>query len=180
MRAPLFRLPSERYGPVLPWSAAASRLSAGSPQRGLAMTSAASRIRVLEQEGVLRIEFVDRNILDEANIQQIGEEISQLVEMKLQPKVLISFDNVDHLSSAALGTLITINNKIRGTPTSMAAAPTVRAAAGPATNAPPQCHRWRCWTAASKRPALIVRSFSAPCSRCRGRPRGRVMRRPRS
>ena len=78
------------------------------------MTSAASRIRVLEQEGVMRIEFVDRNILDEANIQQIGEEISQLVEMKLQPKVLISFENVDHLSSAALGTLITINNKIRG------------------------------------------------------------------
>ncbi len=30
------------------------------------------------------------------------------------PKVLISFQNVDHLSSAALGTLITINNKIRG------------------------------------------------------------------
>ncbi len=78
------------------------------------MTSAASRIRVLEQDDVLRIEFVDRNILDEANIQQIGEEISQLVEMTLQPKVLISFDNVDHLSSAALGTLITINNKIRG------------------------------------------------------------------
>ena len=62
----------------------------------------------------MRIEFVDRNILDEANIQQIGEEISQLVEMTLRPKVLISFDNVDHLSSAALGTLITINNKIRG------------------------------------------------------------------
>ena len=78
------------------------------------MTSAASRIRVVEQDDVLRIEFVDRNILDEANIQQIGEEISQLVETKLQPKVLISFDNVDHLSSAALGTLITINNKIRG------------------------------------------------------------------
>ena len=30
------------------------------------------------------------------------------------PKVLISFQNVDHLSSAALGTLITINNKIKG------------------------------------------------------------------
>ncbi|MCH8343328.1 MAG: STAS domain-containing protein [Planctomycetes bacterium] len=78
------------------------------------MTSAASRIRVLEQDDVLRIEFVDRNILDEANIQQIGEEISQLVERKPQPKVLISFENVDHLSSAALGTLITINNQIRG------------------------------------------------------------------
>ena len=32
---------------------------------------------------------------------------------RAEPKVLISFDNVDHLSSAALGTLITINNKIR-------------------------------------------------------------------
>jgi anti-sigma B factor antagonist len=77
------------------------------------MTSAASRLRVTEQEGVTRIEFVDRNILDEANIQQIGEEISRLVDAHAQPKVLISFENVDHLSSAALGTLITINNKIR-------------------------------------------------------------------
>ncbi len=78
------------------------------------MTSAASRLRVVEDDGVTRIEFVDRNILDEANIQQIGDEISRLVDAQEQPKVLISFQNVDHLSSAALGTLITINNKIRG------------------------------------------------------------------
>ena len=77
------------------------------------MTSAASRLRVDEQDGVTRIEFVDRNILDEANIQQIGEEISRIIDEKTEPKILISFDNVDHLSSAALGTLITINNKIR-------------------------------------------------------------------
>jgi anti-sigma B factor antagonist len=78
------------------------------------MTSAASRLRVAEQDGVTRIEFVDRNILDEANIQQIGDEIGRIIDAQPQPKVLISFDNVDHLSSAALGTLITINNKIRG------------------------------------------------------------------
>ena len=78
------------------------------------MTSAASRLRVLEQNGVTCIEFVDRNILDEANIQQIGEEIVAIVDGQDNPRVLISFENVDHLSSAALGTLITINNKIRG------------------------------------------------------------------
>ena len=78
------------------------------------MSSTSSRIRVVDQDGVLRIEFIDRNILDEANIQQIGEEISRLLDAQPQPKVLISFENVDHLSSAALGTLITINNKIRG------------------------------------------------------------------
>ncbi len=78
------------------------------------MASTASHIRVQDQDGVKRIEFVERNILDEANIQQIGDEIGRIVDAQDQPKVLISFQNVDHLSSAALGTLITINNKIRG------------------------------------------------------------------
>jgi len=77
------------------------------------MTTAGSRLRVSERDGITRIEFVDRNILDEANIQQIGEEIGRIIDERPQPKVLISFDNVDHLSSAALGTLITINNRIR-------------------------------------------------------------------
>lgn len=77
------------------------------------MTSTTSRLRVNEHEGITRIEFVDRNILDEANIQQIGAEISKIVDAKPHPKILISFDNVDHLSSAALGTLITINNRVR-------------------------------------------------------------------
>lgn len=76
------------------------------------MTSAASRLRVTEQKGVVTIEFIDRNILDEANIKQIGEEISQIIDSQVQPKILISFANVDHLSSSALGTLITINNRI--------------------------------------------------------------------
>ncbi len=77
------------------------------------MASTASHIRVQDQDGVKRIEFVERNILDEANIQQIGDEIGRIVDAQDEPKVLISFQNVDHLSSAALGTLITINNRIK-------------------------------------------------------------------
>ena len=78
------------------------------------MSATGSRLRVAEQDGITRIEFVDRNILDEANIQQIGDEISQIIDELESPRLLISFENVDHLSSAALGTLITINNKVRG------------------------------------------------------------------
>jgi anti-sigma B factor antagonist len=59
------------------------------------------------------VEFIDRNILDEANIQAIGEEISSIIDAQPKPKLLVSFTNVDHLSSAALGTMITINNRIR-------------------------------------------------------------------
>ena len=77
------------------------------------MPSEDSRLRVRDKNGVTQIEFIDRNILDEANIQQIGEEIKTIIEAQPQPRLLINFQDVDHLSSAALGTLITINNRIR-------------------------------------------------------------------
>ncbi|MFP4144885.1 MAG: STAS domain-containing protein [Phycisphaeraceae bacterium] len=78
------------------------------------MTSEGSRIIVhQEDKGVTRIEFVDRNILEEAAIQQIGEEIASLIEPQASPKLLIDFTNVEHLSSAALGTLINVSNRIR-------------------------------------------------------------------
>jgi anti-sigma B factor antagonist len=77
------------------------------------MPSSDSRIRVKHIDDVTQVEFIDRNILDEANIQMIGDEIAALVDAAANPKLIISFANVEHLSSAALGTLITINNRIR-------------------------------------------------------------------
>ena len=71
-----------------------------------------SRLRISQQGDVTQIEFLDRNILDEANIQAIGDEIGQLIDDAGTPRLLISFSNVDHLSSAALGTLITINKRV--------------------------------------------------------------------
>ena len=70
-----------------------------------------SRLRVSKINEITQVEFVDRNILDEANIQAISDEITGIIEQSTTPQVLINFANVDHLSSAALGALITINNK---------------------------------------------------------------------
>lgn len=77
------------------------------------MTPDESRLRVKKEAGVTHVEFLDRNILDEANIAKIGDEIIELVDADPDPKLLIKFSNVDHLSSAALGTLITIHNKVK-------------------------------------------------------------------
>ena len=77
------------------------------------MTAQDSRLTVEQIDDVTRVEFLDRNILEEANIQQIGDEVGTLIDSSSNPKILIDFKNVEHLSSAALGTLITINNKIR-------------------------------------------------------------------
>ncbi|MFO0857826.1 MAG: STAS domain-containing protein [Phycisphaerales bacterium] len=71
-----------------------------------------SRIRVKRVENVTQVEFLDRNILDEANIQLIGQEITALVDGENNPKLLINFQGVEHLSSAALGALIGINKRV--------------------------------------------------------------------
>ena len=70
-------------------------------------------LKVTRQGETVQVEFTTRKILDEANIAEIGEQLSALVEKEERPKVIISFAAVDHLSSAALGTLIIINNKVK-------------------------------------------------------------------
>lgn len=61
---------------------------------------------------VVIVEFLDRNILDEAYIQKIGDELDRFIDQSANPKLVLNFKNVDHLSSAALGMLITRRNKI--------------------------------------------------------------------
>ena len=75
--------------------------------------AADSRLRVKKIDAVTHIEFIDRSILDEANIQKIGAEIHQIIDAEAKPKLLISFANVDHLSSSALSMLIAINTRLK-------------------------------------------------------------------
>jgi anti-anti-sigma factor len=70
-------------------------------------------LKVTRNDDTLQVEFLTRKILDEANIAEIGEKLSEIVEKEERPRMIISFAAVDHLSSAALGTLIIINNKIK-------------------------------------------------------------------
>ena len=65
------------------------------------------------ENGVTHVKFQDRNILEESAIQQIGDELAALIEADSNPKMLLDFSGVEHLSSAALGTLITVNNKVK-------------------------------------------------------------------
>lgn len=72
-----------------------------------------SRLIVHNIGGITTVEFADKNIVEEASIQKIGEELTQIVERESNPRLLVDFQNVEHLSSAALGTLITLNKRIR-------------------------------------------------------------------
>jgi anti-sigma B factor antagonist len=72
-----------------------------------------SRLEVEDIGDVTVVNFVDRKILDEQNIQVIGDQLFALVDVKGLRKVLLNFSNVEYLSSAALGKLITMNKKLK-------------------------------------------------------------------
>src|SRR5207253_1231249 len=71
------------------------------------------RMQVSDVGGVSVVRFVDRKILDEANIQELGQELFQLVEDDNRKKLLLNFATVEFLSSAALGKLITLDKKVK-------------------------------------------------------------------
>src|SRR2546423_15697569 len=80
------------------------------------MSSSQPRRRRLETEeigDVTVVNFIDRKILDEQNIQKIGEDLFHLVDAENRSKILLNFSNVEYLSSAALGKFITLNKKVQ-------------------------------------------------------------------
>jgi anti-anti-sigma factor len=71
------------------------------------------RLEIQEIGEVTVVRFVDRKILDESNIQELGQELFQLVEEENRKNLLLDFSNVEFLSSAALGKLITLDKKVK-------------------------------------------------------------------
>jgi anti-sigma B factor antagonist len=71
------------------------------------------RIDVTQKGEVTVVRFIDRKILDEANIQELGVEMFKLVEVEKRKNLLLNFFNVEFLSSAALGKLITLDKKVK-------------------------------------------------------------------
>ena len=71
------------------------------------------RLEVAEVAEVTVVRFVDRKILDESNIQELGQELFQLVEEENRNRLVLNFHNVEFLSSAALGKLITLDKKVK-------------------------------------------------------------------
>ena len=69
------------------------------------------RIQANDVGGVTVVTFLDRKILDAANIQELGDELFSLVEKDGHKKVLLDFGGVDFLSSAALNKLIVLDKK---------------------------------------------------------------------
>ena len=71
------------------------------------------RIDVSKVGDVTVVRFLDKKILDEAGILQFASELFSLVDLENRRQLLLDFEGVEFLSSAALGKLITLDRKVK-------------------------------------------------------------------
>jgi anti-sigma B factor antagonist len=71
------------------------------------------QITVTDKDGVSVVRFVSEKIVDELEIQELGDELTSLVENDKRAALLLNFDGVRFLSSAALGKLIKLDQLVK-------------------------------------------------------------------
>ncbi len=71
----------------------------------------ADRLELSTEGSVTVVRFKDQKLLDEIDIQQMGAELNAIVESGEHAKLLLNFEDVGFLSSAALGKLISARKK---------------------------------------------------------------------
>ena len=77
------------------------------------MADPVPRLKTARQGNVAVVELVDKKILDEASINQLGEQLFALAAASPAPRLVLDFANVAHMSSSALGMLITLHKRVR-------------------------------------------------------------------
>lgn len=76
------------------------------------MQKQSPRLNISTEGDVTVVELTDRKILDESNISQIGEQLNLLVAESASPRLVLDFATVSHMSSSALGMLITLHKRV--------------------------------------------------------------------
>lgn len=71
------------------------------------------RMNVTDEGNVTIVELTDKKILDEVSIKEIGRGLSALATRSDKPLLILNFSPVSHMSSSALGMLITLHKRIR-------------------------------------------------------------------
>ena len=70
------------------------------------------KFNLRHEGGVAIVTLLERKILGEVEVQRLGEQLYALVDQEGCKKILISFRQVQYLSSEANGKLITLNKKL--------------------------------------------------------------------
>jgi len=73
-----------------------------------------NQLAISEVGDVTVVRFADGKILDASNIEELGSQLFHLVEVEKRQKLVLDFESVEFLSSAALNKLIILDKKAKG------------------------------------------------------------------
>jgi anti-sigma B factor antagonist len=91
-------------------AAAKRAISAVMGDRGMEKQNAL--IMAAQVGEVAVVSFLTSQVLDEFNVQQLGQELNVLVDKQNMIRLVINFSKIKFLSSAVLGKMISLNKKI--------------------------------------------------------------------
>ena len=77
------------------------------------MSNHASMLRVTDEDGIVEVRVMTDAVVDESSIQHQDRGLKDLIDGREAPKLIVDFGNVRHLSSSALGTLISVNSAVQ-------------------------------------------------------------------
>ena len=77
------------------------------------MSEGSPQVEIAVENGIIIATMLDEKILDEVSIKRISDTLNETTSSKDKPQLVLDFSNVSHMSSSALGMLITLNKRIR-------------------------------------------------------------------
>src|SRR5262249_12317240 len=63
------------------------------------------------KDGILTIVFDDSRILDETKLEELGRELTEMLNKTTEERVILDFRNVKFMSSSMLSKLVAVNRK---------------------------------------------------------------------
>ena len=75
--------------------------------------SSRERIVVVDLPRATVVRFLDHKIIDASEIEQMGAELISLVDDDQRTQILLNFEGVEFLSSAALNQLIKLHRRVK-------------------------------------------------------------------
>ena len=76
-------------------------------------TGTDAMLRIQKQNDVAVISFATSRILDQSNVQQLGEEFDALTDEYELKKIVVNFSGVSYMSSAVMGKLVRLLKKVQ-------------------------------------------------------------------
>jgi anti-anti-sigma factor len=80
-------------------------------QRSLQTRAERMSLSSYSKDGILTIVFDDARILDEAKLEELSRELTELLNRTTEERVILDFRNVKFMSSAMLGKLVQMHKK---------------------------------------------------------------------